>query len=329
MHYLWASSAISSPQIVRGIRYRGSEKMKIDSTARTAFPILVLASAMTISAIAQQSQPSASSSTPAATAPAAAAQTPTSTPPPAATSAPVEEKEGFWGRMNPMARKKWVKKRLDPINDRLNELDQVNAKNSQDIKDVDARAQAGIKKAQDSADAANQSATAAGDQARKASDTAMAASGHVDQMTTTVNGLDTYKSISDVEVPFKGGNPVLSKDAKDKLDEMAKSLEGHQGYIIEIESHSPGAGSTGIANSQRQAEAVKRYLVTNHDIPVYRMHAVALGNAQPPAPADQTTPAPKQKIVSSVHIKLMENSLAAQGTASPHGMASSTGAERP
>ena len=79
-----------------------------------------------------------------------------------------------------MARKKWVKKRLDPINDRLTELDQVNAKNASDIKDVDARAQAGIKKAQDSADAANQVATAAGDQAKKANDTAMTASGRID-----------------------------------------------------------------------------------------------------------------------------------------------------
>jgi len=301
--------------------------MKNEISARTVLPLLVLATAMTIPALAQQSQPSDSSSAPAATA--QAAQTPTSTPPPAATAAPTEEKEGFWGKMNPMARKKWVQKRIDPINDRLNELDQVNAKNSQDIKDVDARSQAGIKKAQDSADAANQTATAAGEQARKANETAASASGRLDQLGNEVNGLDTYKPISEVEVPFKGGSPVLSKDAKEQLDEMAKSLEGHHGYIIELEAHSPSGGSVGIANSQREVEAVKRYLVTNHDIPVYRMHSVALGNAQPPAPADQTTPAPKQKIVSSVHIKLMENSLAAQGTTSPHGMASSTGAEQP
>jgi outer membrane protein OmpA-like peptidoglycan-associated protein len=318
--------------------------MKIETTARTVFPMLVLASAMTIPALAQQSQPSDSSSAPAAAAqqaptpdasqaaPAAAAQTaqaPTSTPPPAASTAPAEPKEGFWGRMNPMARKVWVKKRIDPINDRLNELDQVNAKNAQDIKDVDSRAQAGIKKAQDSADAANQAALAAGDQAKKANDTATTASGRVDQLSTTVNGLDNYKSISDVEVPFKGGSPVLSKDAKAQLDDMAKSLEGHSGYIIELEAHSPSAGATGIANSQREAEAVKRYLVANHEIPVYRMHSVALGNAQPPAPADQAASAPKEKIKSTVHIKLMENSLAAQGSTSPHGMASLSGAERP
>lgn len=329
--------------VVRGNRTGQGlkKKMKNQIRARILFPsqiaILALASAITIPAMAQQ-QPDNNSQN----APATAQQTPTSTPSSSVTPPVTEQKEGFWGRVNPMARKKWVKKRLDPINDRLTELDQVNAKNASDIKDVDARATAGIKRAQDSADAANQTATAAGDQAKKANDTAVAASGHVDSLNTTVNGLDTYKPISDVQVPFRGGSPVLSKDAKAQLDDMAKSLEGHQGYIIEIEARSPAAGSAGIASSQREAEAVKRYLVTEHDIPVYRMHAVALGNAHieeqntevasNASAADQTAPKPaahhRERVPSEVHIKLMENSLAAQGTTSPHGMASSTGAEQ-
>jgi len=318
--------------------------MKNQIRASILFPsqvaVLALASAIALPAMAQQTQQPDSTSQ---STPAAAQQTPTSTPPATATQPVQEQKEGFWGRVNPMARKKWVKKRLDPINDRLTELDQVNSKNASDIKDVDSRATAGIKKAQESADAANQTATQAGEQAKKASDTAVAASGHVDSLNTTVSGLDTYKPISDVAVPFRGGSPVLSKDAKAKLDDMAKSLEGHQGYIIEIEARSPAAGSAGIASSQREAEAVKRYLVSEHDIPVYRMHAVALGNAHieeqstnmasNTAPADQTAPKPaathhRERIPSEVHIKLMENSLAAQGTTSPHGMASSTGAEQ-
>src|ERR1700743_3145791 len=82
------------------------------------------------------------------------------------------DKEGFWGHMNPFARKKWVKKRLDPVNDRLTELDQLNAKNAADIKDVDARAQAGLHQAKTTADAANQTATAANTQAQNAGNVA-------------------------------------------------------------------------------------------------------------------------------------------------------------
>jgi len=299
-------------------------KMKSEITGQSAFSaklaMFVLASAIAVPAIGQQTQP-ADSSQP-APAPTAQQTAPSTS---SATAAPTEAKEGFWGRMNPMARKKWVKKRLDPINDRLTELDQLNAKNATEIKDVDSRAQAGIKKAQDSADAANQQATAAGEQARKANETATSATGRVDNLSNEVNGLDNYKPISVVEVPFKGGSPVLSDEAKQQLDQMAASLSGHKGYIIEIEAQSPGAGSAGIASSMREAEAVKRYLVSQHQIPVYRMHSVALGNAQVAESADQgAAPAdpnakPAKVRKGTVHIKLMENSLAAQGSASPQG----------
>jgi outer membrane protein OmpA-like peptidoglycan-associated protein len=229
------------------------------------------------------------------------------------------DKEGFWGHVNPFARKKWVKKRLDPINDRLTELDQVNAKNATDIKDVDARAQAGIQHAQSTADAANQAATAAGTQAQAASTVAQGASGHVDHLNTTVNGIDQYHQISEADLPLHSA--ILSKDAKAQLDTLATSLAGHQGYIVEIEAHAPGAGAVGIQSSQRLAESVERYLVTEHQIPVYRMHFVALGNAPiETAGADPNTK-PARIRAGSVHIRLMENSLAAQGAAPPQGAA--------
>ena len=236
------------------------------------------------------------------------------------------DKEGFWGHLNPFARKVWVKKRVDPINDRLTELDQVNAKNAKDIQDVDTRAQAGIHQAQSTADAANQAASAAGAQAKNANDVAQGASGHVDQLNTTVHGLDQYHQVTEADVAFRGGSPVLSADAKKQLDDLAASLAGHQGYILELDAHSPAHGAAGIQSSQRLAESVERYLVTEHQIPVYRMHYVALGNAQAAAPGDADT---KPVRTSSVHIRLMENSLAAQESTSPHGVASSTGAERP
>jgi len=283
------------------------------------FAVLLLASAMAVpsaSAVAQDAQPSNT--------PPSASQQPS----PAASSSAQTDKEGFWGHMNPFARKKWVHKRLDPINDRLTELDQVNAKNATDIKDVDARAQSGIQHAQSTADAANQAATAAGSQASNANNIATGASGHVDQLNTTVNGIDQYHQISDVDVPFRGGSPVISKAAKEQLDTMAANLAGHQGYIIEIESHSPGAGSTGISSSQRIAESVERYLVTEHQIPVYRMHYVALGNAPIVTPGEESEKPARIK-TASVHIRLMENSLAAQDSTSPHGVASTTGAEHP
>jgi len=240
-------------------------------------------------------------------------------------------KEGFWGRIYPFARKKWVKRQTDPINDRLSELDDVNAKNAQYIKDVDARAQAGIRKAQSAADAANQLAMAANTQAENANSAAQTASTHVDQINTTVGGLDQYHQATDIEIKFHGSNPTLSSDSKTQLDQLASSLTGREGYILELEAHSPLAGSAGIESSERLSEAVKRYLVTEHQIPVYRMHSVALGNEAEVASAgtgDQDQK-PERIRVSSVHLRLMENSLAARAGASPQSAPAAAGTEQP
>ena len=199
----------------------------------------MLASAIGLPVYAQQAQSTGDSQS---TPPAAAQQQPSPEAQPL-----TQPREGFWGRVNPFARKKWVKKQLDPINDRLSELDEVNARNARDIKDVDARAQAGIHQAQSTADAANQTAQAASNEAQAASSTAQQASGHVDPLNTTVNGLDQYHSITDLSVTFRPGTSVLTADSRQKLDQLASSLTGRQGYILEMEAHSPASGSVGIS----------------------------------------------------------------------------------
>ena len=312
--------------------------MKARSFIPGHLAIVALASAIAIPAGAQQAQPAP----PQDSTPSAAQSQPATTPQDSTTPTSQQQpspdvnqqrlsnksKEGFWGHMQPFARKKWVKRQTDPINDRLTELDQVTAKNAKDIQDVDSRAQAGIKQAQSTADAANQAATQAGSQAQNANTVAQGASGHVDQINTKVNGLDQYHPVTEMDVAFRNGSTVLSQADKDQLDQLIQNVNGRQGYIIELEAHTPGRGSVGIQNSQRLAQVVNRYFV-EHDIPVYRLHAVALGNVQVAtndANSDQAaTPVRK----SSVHVRLMENSLAAQGSASPQGAAPSTGAERP
>jgi hypothetical protein len=301
--------------------------MRPGALASYKFPsrlgFILLASALSLPAVALQAPTTDQPQSP----PPSATQQPSPGTPSASANQPA--REGFWGRVNPFARKKWVHRQIDPLKDRLNELDDLNAKNAREIKDVDERAQAGIQKAQSAADAANQTATAAGQQAQQANSTAQTASNHVDQLNGTVNGLDQYKQVNAIEIKFHGSQPILTQDAKSELDQLAANLTGHQGYILEMSAQSPGAGSVGIQSSERLAEAVKRYLVTEHQIPVYRMHAVALGNAVDQANATDENGKPVRIRTSSVSIRLMENSLAAQENTSPHGVASSNGAERP
>ncbi len=303
--------------------------MKSYTSALSAFPrqlaVLTLASAFAIPVWAQDSVSTGISNNSQNT-PAAASQNQPS--PAIDRPLPPPAKEGFWGRVNPFARKKWVKRQIDPISDRLTELDEVNAKNARDIKDVDARAQEGIQKAQSSADTANQAALAAGQQAQNANSTAQQASQHVDTINGTVNGLDQYKQITEAEITFRPGTTTLSSDSKSTLDQLAASLTGREGYIVEMEAHAPGAGSVGIQSSEHLADAVKRYLVSEHQIPVYRMHTVALGNemAMNTANPDQK---PERVRKGTVHLVLMENSLAARASASPQSAGAAAGTAQP
>ena len=124
-------------------------------------------------------------------------------------------------------------------------------------------------------------------QAQNANNIAQNATGQEDKrLNTEVSNLDQYKQISDVEIPFRGGSPVLTEDARGQLDQIAANLAGQHGYIIEMEARAPGAGSAGIQSSQRLAESIQRYLVTEHQIPVLIGCTLwHLGNT-PPAAAE-------------------------------------------
>lgn len=226
---------------------------------------------------------------------------------------PTKTNEGFWGHLNPLARKKWVNRQVGPVKDRLNELDQLSAKNAGDIKDLDARASAGIQKAQTTADGANQLATTANTQAGQASQLAQQASTRTDNLNTTVSNLDQYAPIADTEIRFRNGQTALNAKAKEALDDVATKLQGQKGYIVEVQGYSQARGQAGIANSQHMADAVVRYLVVEHNIPVYRIYRVALGNAPVSSDTDKAARG------SLVHVTLMHNSLAALSGSSPDG----------
>ena len=223
-------------------------------------------------------------------------------------------KEGFWGHMNPFARKKWVNRQLDPVKDRLNELDQLQAKNANDIRDLDTRTAAGIHQAQSTADQANQTAQSASSTATQAQQMAQQASGRTDKLNSTVANLDQYQKVNDTELLFRAGQTALNARAKQALDQIAAQLQGQKGYVLEVEGYSRVRGSAGIASSQHMADAVVRYLVSEHQIPVYRIHQLALGNAK----LEEGAPA---SYGNAVRVSVMQNSLAAVNPAPGSGQA--------
>jgi len=216
-----------------------------------------------------------------------------------------ERHEGFWGHLNPFARKKYVQKQLDPVRGRLNELDEITAQNAKAIKDVDARAQEGIRIASLKANEADMHAVDAGNRAQLANQTAQQATTRLNSVEQVVNNIDQYQPVTQAEIHFKSGQMTLSSKAKQALDELAEPLKDQKGYIVEVQGFSPGSGQQSVINSQAMAQSVVRYLVIKHDIPVYRIYTIGMGNAPAPASADGT-PA-KRTRGGRVEIALLKN----------------------
>ena len=220
-----------------------------------------------------------------------------------------ETHEGFWGRVNPFARKKYVQRQTQPIRDRLNELDELTASNSKMIKDVDSRAQQGIQLASAKANEADQHAIDAGNKAQAAQQTATQANTRLSTVEQVVGNIDQYKPSTQTEIRFRPGQSVLSQNAKTALDDMATPLKSQRGYIIEVQGFSSGHGQAAIATSQKMADSVVRYLVLNHDIPVYRIYVVGMGNAPVPNASTEEQPKTKRASGGRVEISLMKNDL--------------------
>jgi outer membrane protein OmpA-like peptidoglycan-associated protein len=218
-----------------------------------------------------------------------------------------ETREGFWGRVNPFARKKYVARQTQPIRDRVNELDDLTASNTKAIKDTDARSQQGIQLASAKATEADQHATDAGNRAQAAQQTADQAHTRLNTVEQVVTNIDQYQPTTQTEIIFKSGQTVLSQNAKTALDEMATPLKDQRGYVVEVQGFSSGHGQVAISNSQKMAESVVRYLALNHDIPIYRIYLVGMGNA--PAPSSSSDAKPKRISGGRVEVSLLKNNL--------------------
>ena len=252
--------------------------------------------------------------TPSQSAPAAAQSSSAATPDSTgtyATGKPLEtqSKEGFWGHMNPLARKKWVHRQVDPLKDRVNELDELQAKNANDIRDVDSRATAGVGKAMSAANAADAHAADAAGRADQANSLAVSANGHVTSLNGTVSNLDQYQPVTATEVRFAPGHTILGTKAKADLDDLATKLASEKGYIVEVQGYS----RAGIPQSQAMADAVVRYLVTAHQVPIYRIYKTGLGK-QTPTETASTDSQTEKPLTNGVVVTLLHNSLATMGS---------------
>jgi len=219
--------------------------------------------------------------------------------------------------------KNYVRQQTTPLINKTNELDDMTAKNSRDIKDVDQRAQAGIQQVQQKAADVDQKAQAAGQQAAQAQTSANNAVNRVDTLQNTVANLDNYRVVTETSVHFGFNKDNLTKDAKSTLDQLANDVPNTKGYIITVEG---GTDSTGPSDynyqlSQRRADAVIQYLAAQHNIPAHKIYLIGLGKDKP---VDSNKTRDGRAKNRRVDVRLMTNTTG-NGTTAPAGQTTPPG----
>lgn len=176
------------------------------------------------------------------------------------------------------ATKNYVRKQTEPIIDKSNQLDALTAKNTNAIKDVDARAQSGIQGVNDKAQAADKKASDARGIADQAQIVATQASSRADVLTNQVANLDNYRPVVETSVHFGFDKANLTEKARTALDQLVADVPNTKGYIVVVEGDTDSVGSStyNYGLSERRASAVVQYL-SGKNIPPHKIFVLGLG----------------------------------------------------
>lgn len=202
---------------------------------------------------------------------------------------------GTWG----CATKKHVREAIAPVQQQVNQVQKDTASNKTAIGDLDRSVASADEKAQDAGRRAQEAANAAAqansaaqqagsraDAANSLAQQAMTNANQVNQtLQTTLQNLDNYNLSNTVQVYFKVGQSMLSKEAKEQLDQAVSNAGGMHNYVIEVEGFADRTGSKAynLELARRRADGVVRYLSVEKNIPLRDIRMLGVGSDFPNA----------------------------------------------
>ena len=188
------------------------------------------------------------------------------------------------------ATKKYVRTSVGEVNEKVSTMGKSLEETQERVKavegrvtEVDAKAAA----ANTAAGAAQNTANAAGTAAKTASDSAMKADAHAASVEAETRKLIFTTVLSEDKGNFKLGKADLPAEAKAAIDQMVSNLKADTKAVwVEIEGHTDNIGGKKYneALGLQLAEAVKRYLYEQHQIPLHKMNVISYGEEKPVAP---------------------------------------------
>lgn len=192
------------------------------------------------------------------------------------------------------ATKKYVRDTTAPIQAKVDQVGEETTKNGQQVQQtrtdltaningVDERAQSGVSAAKEQAMTAQNSAQSAMSKASEASDLANRDSEEIKSLRQVVANLDDYKQVGDLTIPFAFNKYTLTNKDREDLDNMVANASKNKRYFVAVEGFTDRIGTRQYNEvlSRKRADAVTEYLVAKHDIPIYRIHMIGLGQEKP------------------------------------------------
>jgi outer membrane protein OmpA-like peptidoglycan-associated protein len=190
-----------------------------------------------------------------------------------------------------------IQAKLDQVGEQASRNDQSIGDTKNQVKQVDEKAQSGINAAQERASTADQhaltadqhagdsmnSANQAGQTASQAVQSAGRANQGLESLRNVIANIDDYKLQSSATVPFKFNQSVLTTEGQEDLDKLAEGIKSTQRFFVAVEGYTDDVGNKHYNEqlSNRRADSVAEYLVAKHDIPIYRIHMIGLGEEKP------------------------------------------------
>jgi outer membrane protein OmpA-like peptidoglycan-associated protein len=215
------------------------------------------------------------------------------------------------------ATKKFVQQSLDPVNQKVTDLDKRAADNARAIEQLDDSTKRDISRVDEKVQAADAKAVQAGQKAEEGISKANQASEKADNARTLAENslskagqlekafanLDNYSMVSSKTVYFAFNKATLDDDGKKELDTLAQSLASYKRFVLEIQgfTDSLGPADYNYSLSEKRATSVVRYLTLQHKVPAYRVHTVGLGKD---VPAEGANPRETRKLSRRVEVRI-------------------------
>lgn len=169
-----------------------------------------------------------------------------------------------------------VNEKVDTLAGSLEETQERTRQNEERIGTVDQKAEAAGRSAQEARATADQAVTGVREVGARVDDVVAASRRLVYEVTLNQDSGN-----------FAFGQAALPDEAKGALDQLVTKLKADpQNIWIEIEGHTDNVGSPAINHriGLERAEAVKRYLYEQHQLPLHKMNVISYGEEKPVAP---------------------------------------------